>query len=366
RADDESLRDHLSWQMEMTHFSDADRVIASSIIDSISVDGYLGATLEEILEGLQTPDGDVELDELEAVLRQIQNFDPPGVGARDPAECLAIQLRQLPQDTPWRAQAMELVQEHLGIWASRDYNALQKRLRVNRDELQCIVDLVQSLNPRPGNQVDSSAAEYIVPDVIVSQRNGTWRVELNPDTVPKVRVNSEYAKLIRRGDDSAGNESMRKHLNEARWFIKSLKSRSETLLKVATCIVERQQAFLEHGDEAMKPMVLHDVAEAVSMHESTISRVTTRKYMHTPRGIYELKYFFSSQVPTDSGGAASSTAIRALIKKLIAGENPGKPLSDSKLAGKLSESGIKVARRTIAKYRESMAIPPSSERKQLV
>ncbi|MEM7250413.1 MAG: RNA polymerase factor sigma-54, partial [Pseudomonadota bacterium] len=365
-SSDETLRDHLIWQREMTYFSDTDRVIASSIIDSIRDDGYLSSPVEEIWESLHTPDNGLELDEVEAVLRQIQNFDPPGVAARDLSDCLSIQLRQLPTDTPWLAKALELVGDYLNVWAGRDYNALQKRLHLDRDELQAVVDLVHTLNPRPGSQIDSSPPEYIIPDVIVTQRKGAWHVELNPDAMPRVRINASYASLVRRGDDSAANESMRKHLNEARWFIKSLKSRSETLLKVSTCIVERQQGFLEHGDEAMKPMVLHDIAEAVSMHESTISRVTTRKYMHTPRGIFELKYFFSSQVATDSGGGASSTAIRAIIKKLIADENPGKPLSDSKLATKLSEHGIKVARRTIAKYRESMAIPSSSERKQLV
>jgi RNA polymerase sigma-54 factor len=239
-------------------------------------------------------------------------------------------------------------------------------MQLTKEELQQVIALVQTLNPRPGGQIHAEPAQYVVPDVFVRKHKGTWMVELNPDAIPRLRINSYYASLIRRADNSADNNCLKAHLQEARWFLKSLKSRSETLLKVATCIVERQQAFLEYGEEGMKPMVLHDVAEVVGMHESTISRVTTQKYMHTPRGIYELKYFFSSHVSTQGGGEASSTAIRALIKKLIAAENPHKPLSDSKLASVLSEQGINVARRTVAKYREAMAIPSSNERKRLV
>ena len=238
--------------------------------------------------------------------------------------------------------------------------------RWSREFLSEVLNLVQALNPRPGASSHPQPSEYVTPDVVVTKRKDRWVVMLNQEAMPRVRVNPEYARLVRRADDSADNTSMRSHLQEARWFIKSLQSRSETLLKVANCVVDRQRDFFEHGEEAMKPMVLHDVAEVVGMHESTISRVTTQKYMLTPRGVYELKYFFSSHVGTDSGGEASSTAIRALLKKLIAAENPGKPLSDNKLATILSEQGINVARRTVAKYRESMSIPSSSERKQLV
>ena len=239
-------------------------------------------------------------------------------------------------------------------------------MKVSREDLQQVVALIQSMNPRPGRQVEESFTQYIVPDVYVRKEKGAWRVELNAEAIPQLRINRRYAGMIRRADDSAENTSLKAHLQEARWFIKSLQSRSETLLRVATCIVERQRAFLDYGEEAMKPLVLHDIAEALGMHESTVSRVTTRKYMHTPRGIFELKYFFSSHVATEYGGACSSTAIRALIKKLIGAERPEKPLSDSQIAAILADQGIRVARRTVAKYREALAIPPSNERKRLI
>jgi RNA polymerase sigma-54 factor len=366
RADSETLKDHLYWQLEMTRMSELDRMIATAIIDSINEDGYLGCTVEEIEQSISNPELGVGPAEIEAVLHQIQNFDPPGVGARELRECLAIQLRPMPSDTPWREAAVTLVMEHLDLLGQRDYSQLMRLLKLDKDELHNVIELIKSLNPRPGATIQSSQPEYVIPDVFVRKVKDVWRVELNPDAFPKLRVNSHYASLIRRADNSADNNCLKTHLQEARWLIKSLRSRSETLLKVASCIVERQKGFLEYGEEAMKPMVLHDVAEAVSMHESTISRVTTQKYMHTPRGLYELKYFFSSHVFTNSGAECSSTAIRALLKKLIGAENPQKPLSDSKLAAILSDQGIKVARRTVAKYRESMAIPSSSERRTLV
>jgi len=361
----ESLRDHLVWQMDLTPFSDTDRAIAAAIIDAVDDDGYLTAPLEEIQQGLG--EGvEAELDEVSAVLRRIQNFDPPGVAARDLRECLLIQLQQLPVDTPMLAEAKRLVGEYLPLLGNRDYAQLTRRLKLDEQALQEVIDLIQTLNPRPGSSVATGQAEYIIPDVIVRKRNGTWRVELNEEAVPRLRINKQYAGMIRRADSSSDNTYLKGQLQEARWFLKSLQSRHETLLKVASCIVERQRGFLEHGEEAMKALVLHDVAEAVGMHESTISRVTTKKYMWTPRGIFELKYFFSSHVTTAAGGACSSTAIRALIKKLVAAENRRKPLSDSKIASLLCDQGINVARRTVAKYREAMAIPPSNERKQLV
>ena len=366
RSIDQSLRDHLYWQLGLSRTSESDSVIGAAIIDAISEDGYLTCALEDIRDSVVGYGFEVELDEVAAVLRRIQNFDPSGVAARDLRECLLIQLTQSVGDDPWRETAIKLVGHYLDLLASRDYAQLARRLNLTTEQLQQVILLVQSLNPRPGGQVQPTSAQYVVPDVFVRKRKGKWLVELNPESMPKLRINSYYASLIRRADNSSDNTCLKTHLQEARWFLKSLRSRSETLLKVATCIVERQQAFLEHGDEAMKPMVLHDVAEVVEMHESTISRVTTQKYMHTPRGIYELKYFFSSHVATHSGGEASSTAIRALIKKLIAAENTKKPLSDSKLAALLSDQGINVARRTVAKYREAMAIPSSNERKRLV
>lgn len=360
----QSLYDHLVWQMELTPFSETDRIIAAAIIDAINDDGYLSIPLEELHHGLSA-EHEIEQDEVEAVLRRIQHFDPVGVGARDPQECLLIQLNQLDPETPWRAEALDLVENHLDILASRDYNQLMRRLKLAADDLQNVINLVQSLNPRPGSLIASEAAPYVVPDVYVSKANGKWRVELNPESAPKLRINANYAGLVKRADNSDDNNYLRNHLQEARWFLKSLQSRNETLLKVASCIVEHQKEFLDEGDEAMKPLVLRDVAEAVEMHESTISRVTTQKYMHTPRGIFEFKYFFSSHVGTSDGGECSATAIRAMIRKLIADEPPAKPLSDSKIANMLADDGIKVARRTIAKYREAMAIPPSNERKRL-
>jgi len=365
RSAAETLADHLFWQMSIMRFSETDAAIGAVIIDAVNDDGYLRLSIEELQESLAAQQLEVGLDEIEAVLHQVQNFDPVGVGARDLRECLLRQLSQFPEDKRWRAEAIELVDKHLQLLASRDYGRLQKLLKQNEDALKQIIYLIQSLNPRPGSQIQPAPAEYVIPDVFVRKQNGAWRVELNSDAFPRLRVNSHYARLMRGAENGADKDCLKSHLQEARWFIKSLKSRNETLLKVAKTIVERQQGFLEYGEEAMKPMVLHDVAQEVEMHESTISRVTTRKYMHTPRGIFELKFFFSSHVYTKSGAECSSTAIRALLKKLIAAENPSKPLSDSKLAAILSEQGINVARRTVAKYREAMTIPSSSERKSL-
>ncbi|CAK0775159.1 RNA polymerase, sigma 54 (sigma N) factor [Gammaproteobacteria bacterium] len=359
----ESLCDHLLSQIQLTPFSPTDEVIATVLVDSINEDGYLSCSLEEIQATLA--ELEVGLDEIEAVLHQVQNFDPVGIGARDLRECLLLQLRALPATTPWRDQAYALVSNHLGLLARHDFAQLSRRMGLSEDELRTVVHLIQQLNPRPGGQMTEDEPQYVVPDVIVSRVRGTWKVELNADTAPRLRVNPRYASLVRRADNSPDNTYLRNHLQEARWFLKSLQSRNETLLKVATAIVERQRAFLEQGDEAMRPLVLHDISEAVGMHESTISRVTTQKYMNTPRGIYELKYFFSSHLNTSNGDECSSTAIRALIRRLVTAEEPGKPLSDNKIAELLGARGIQVARRTVAKYREAMAIPPSSERKRL-
>lgn len=362
----ETLHEHLEWQMQMSHFNERDRVIALSIIDGIDDRGYLTVSLEEIREGLARDLDDLEDGEVETVLRRIQYFDPVGVGARDLRECILIQLQFCDAGTPWLAEAKELVDHHLELLGRREYTQLMRRLKCSQDDLLAIIALVQSVNPNPGDAITDRKVEYVIPDVIVSRDKDSWKVELNPEAVPRVRINAGYASLVKRADNSADNAYMRNQLQEARWFVKSLQSRNETLLKVATCIVERQRGFLEHGEEAMKALVLHDVAKAVDMHESTISRVTTQKYMHTPRGIFELKYFFSSHVSTDSGGECSATAIRALIRKFVAAEDRSKPLSDSKIATMLKEQGINVARRTIAKYRESLSIPSSSERRRLV
>ena len=360
----QTLHDHLDWQMNLTPFSATDHAIATALIDAVSEDGYLLGSIEDIHAGLAMVD--VELDEVEAVLHRIQSFDPPGVAARDPQECLLIQLQQLPEDTKHLQQAIQLCGKYFSLLAARDQNQIKRKLKVDDEELSAINQLICSLNPHPGSLIAESEPQYVVPDVFVSRRNGQWHVDLNPESTPKLRVNSDYAKLIRRADQSDDNTYLKNHLQEARWFIKSLLSRNDTLLRVATKIVEFQQGYFDYGDEAMKPMVLRDVAEALEMHESTISRVTTQKYMHTPRGTLEFKYFFSSHVSTTAGGECSATAIRALIKKLIAAEKPNKPLSDNKIATILSEQGIEVARRTVAKYRESMGIPPSNERKRLM
>jgi len=360
----DTLYDHLMWQLNLTQFSEIDSAIAVAIIDGISEDGYLKSSVEEILESIHSEG--IELDEVEAVLHRIQQFDPPGIAARDPRECLLIQLRQIQGGDEILTLARQLVHDHFGLLAQQDHQQIKRKLKVSDDQLSQIVKLIRSLTPRPGTKIAEQEAQYVIPDVFVTRKNGSWLVELNIEATPKLRVNQEYAQLIRRADNSDDNTYLKNHLQEARWFIKSLVSRNETLLRVATKIVEFQRGFFEHGEEAMRPLVLRDIAETLELHESTISRVTTQKYMHTPRGTLEFKYFFSSHVSTAGGGECSATAIRALIKKLISAEMPNKPLSDNKLAGILADQGIKVARRTVAKYRESMAIPPSNERKRLV
>lgn len=362
----ETLQDYLLWQMRLTPFSDTDQAIATTIIDAIDEAGYLTIGVEDILEAVAGDELDIEADEVEAVLKRIQHFDPIGVAARSVQECLRIQLDQFPADTPWLNQAREVIAQHMDLLGNRDYRTLQRKAKLREEELREVLALIQQLEPRPGHTVIQSSSEYVIPDVVVTKRQGRWAAELNPEAMPKVRLNQTYAAMARQARNSEDGQFIRNHLQDAKWFIKSLESRNETLLKVANCIVEQQQAFFEYGEEAMKPMVLNHVAEAVEMHESTISRVTTQKFLHTPRGVFELKYFFSSHVGTDDGGECSSTAIRALIKKLVGAENPAKPLSDSKIAQLLAEQGIQVARRTIAKYRESLAIPPSNQRKRLV
>ena len=364
----ETLQDHLEWQLNLTPMSERDQAIAHALMDAVDNHGYLTSPLEEIHSGMvdESDEDPLELDEVEAVLHRLQHFDPPGVFARDLQECLLIQLNQLPPETPWLAQARLVITHYINLLGNRDYAQLLRRSRLKEEQLRDVLALITGLNPRPGDTLDQAEPDYVIPDVIVRKHNERWRVELNPEIAPRIRVNASYASLIKRADSSADNTYLRDQLQEAKWFIKSLQSRNETLLKVATRIVEHQQGFLDYGEEAMKPLILSDIAQAVEMHESTISRVTTQKYMHTPRGIFELKYFFSSHVSTDEGGECSSTAIRAMIKKLIATETPKKPLSDSKIAAMLGDQGIKVARRTVAKYREAMHIPPSNERKRLV
>jgi RNA polymerase sigma-54 factor len=361
---DQSLRDYLIWQAQLSGLTSRDFAIAEAIIDAVRDDGYLGSPLADIVAALP-PEWELTEDDMEAVLRRVQHFDPIGVAARNPREALLMQLGQLPAGTPHLDTARVLVERHLDLLVNRQYAQLKRRMRVDDDALQSALALIQTLDPRPGSQISSSRTEYVVPDVFVRRVEGEWRVEINVDACPRLRVNSYYASLVRRADASRDNSMMRQHLQEARWLIKSLRSRNDTLLKVAECIVERQRGFLDHGEEAMQPLVLREVAEAIDMHESTVSRITNQKYMRTPRGTFEFKYFFSSHVQTVDGGECSATAIRARIRRLISDEHPARPLSDSRLAEILQAEGINVARRTVAKYRESMTIASSTERKRL-
>ncbi len=354
----QSLREHLLWQLEMEDFSPRESLIGEAIIDAINDDGYLTATLDDIKASI---DAEVTFEDIETTLAKVQAMDPVGVGARSLAECIVLQLRQLDADTDGLDLAIEIAQNHLDLVATRAHGELRRSLRTSEEGLQDALALVKGCNPKPGLAVSSAPAEYVIPDVFVRKVDNRWQVEISPTGVPKLSVNKTYAKLLRGNGDHA---VLRSQLQEARWLIRSLEIRNETLLKVATCIVSRQTEFLEQGDEAMKPMVLKDVAEEIGMHESTISRVTTNKYMHTPRGVFEFKYFFSSHLSSETGEDQSSTSVRAKIRKLIGAENPRKPLSDSKIASLLAEDGIKVARRTVAKYREAMNIASSSDRRE--
>jgi len=356
----QTLQELLLEQLDLAKLSPIDMAIARVIADAINDDGYLQDSLEDIAASLK-PEIDASAADVERVLGSVQCLDPVGVGARNLGECIILQLRQLDPETPGRAIAIRVAQEHLDLMASQQFSLLRRHLRCSDAELEMALALVRSCHPRPGSTVSVGCAEYVIPDVFVRRTDHGWIVEINQATVPKVRVNQNYANLLSRSSDHA---MLRTQLQEARWLLRSLEIRNETLLKVARCIVQRQSGFFEHGEEAMQPLILKDVAEAVEMHESTISRVTTAKYMHTPRGVFEFRYFFSSHVAAADGTEMSSTAIRAKIKKLIAQEDPENPLSDSRLAEVLSQEGIPVARRTVAKYREAMQIDPSNERKR--
>lgn len=358
----QTLQDYLAWQLELTPFTDTDRTIAHAILDGLDEYGYLTESIEDIQQSLGNID--IEIDEIIAVLKRIQQFDPLGVASRNLQECLLLQLKIYPEETPWLNEARMILEQHIDLLGNRDYKLISRKTKLKEEELAQILQLIQQLDPRPGNSITTDDTEYVIPDVSVFKEKGKWSVSINPDSVPRLKVNQQYAAMGK--GNSPDSQYIRSHVQEAKWLIKSLESRNETLLKVARCIVEHQQNFFEYGEEAMKPMVLNDIALDVDMHESTISRVTTQKYMHTPRGIFELKYFFSSHVSTDAGGECSSTAIRALIKKLVAEEDSKKPLSDNKIATLLVEQGIQVARRTVAKYRESLSIAPSSQRKRLL
>lgn len=358
----QSLKDYLLWQLELARLSPQDAAIGAALIDSLNDDGYLTEPLEEIRLGLADSDAAPETDEVQAMLHRIQSFDPPGVAARDLKECLLLQLKQ-DLTVTGAALATRLVEQHLESLAARDYARLCRILHVSHTELDEAVALIQSLHPRPGSTVTGPSGDYVIPDVLVSRADGKWRVELNPEAVPRIRVNAGYAAALRRRSEVSGD--LAQQLQEARWLVRSLKMRNETLLRVAHGIVRRQSGFLERGDEAMQPLLMKDVAGELELHESTISRVVANKYMATPRGTLAFRHFFSGELSTEDGGACSATAIRAMIKKLVAQEDPHAPLSDNHISRELLGRGIRVARRTVAKYRESLTIPPAHERKRL-
>lgn len=368
----ENLSEHILWQVNLLHLSEVEKVIAYCIVDALDERGYLASSLEEVLAAAQHvlaqtnhASVEVELDEVQVVLKHIQHLDPVGIAARDLVECLSLQLDALSGKSPIKEYAQQLL-SHADLLLANDINRLMKQTHLSLEQLKQALQLLKSLDPTPGAQFQAKDQDYQIPDVVVQKKQQQWHIFLNPDVVPKLRVNPYYAGMIRRSDQSDDNQYLRTHMLEAKNFIKGIEERHKTLLRVTTCIVEHQKAFFEIGPEGMKPLVLREIAEELDLHESTISRVTTNKYMLTPRGLFELKYFFSSHVATAEGGECSSTAIRAMIKKIIAGENPKKPYSDNKIAQLLQDDGIDVARRTVAKYRESLHIPASSERKVLL
>jgi len=363
-----SLREHLGAQVAMTQLPDRERALVGFLIEALNDDGYLTQPLDELIDLLVTEDDELRealLEELGIALRHLQNLDPPGIGARSARECLSLQLDCLPPSAT-RKLALAIVAEHLEHLAARDFARIKKSLGCDDDELRPAQDLIRSLNPRPGAQFAPIDTRYVIPDVAVKKQQGRWVVSLNREAMPRLRINRLYADILHRHrGGSSSSAGLASQLQEAKWLIKNVQQRFDTILRVSQAIVDRQRAFFDHGEVAMRPLTLREIAETVKLHESTISRVTTQKYMASPRGIYELKYFFGSHVATDSGGAASSTAIRALIKQLVGAEDGKKPLSDARLAEILGEQGIVVARRTVAKYRELLGIPPVSLRKVL-
>ena len=362
--EENTLSEHLIWQLKNSQFSDNDLIIAIAIIDAINDDGYLTETVEQIFDSLKD-ELDIEIDEVEAVLHRVQRFDPVGIAARNLRECLLLQLEPFDPKTPGLADVKNIIEHHLDLLGAHDYARLQKKTRRDEQQLHDLILFIQALNPKPGDAISKNNAQYVIPDIFVRKVNGQWLASLNPEASPRLKINTIYENHLKNAGRGKNTSYLRNSLQEARWFLKSLQSRSDTLQRVGDAIVKRQRLFLDYGDEGMKPMVLRDIAEELEMHESTISRVTTNKYMHTPRGVFEFKFFFSSHVGTADGGECSATAIRSMVKKLIESENPKKPMSDNKISSLLVKEGINVARRTVAKYRESMLIPPSNERKRL-
>ena len=358
-----TLREHLIWQLNLSQLSARDRQLVSLLIDALDENGYLAQPLDEIC-ALLPEDLEVSIDDLETALAQLQHLDEPGIGARTLSECLALQVKALPEDTPGRDTALRLAEQHLALLGAHDFTKLKKQLQCNDDALRQAQALIVQLNPKPGEQYAAQAADHVIPDVIVELRGTAWRARLNPEALPRLRINRIYANILQQQDEKHTHQ-LSGQLQEARWFIKNLQQRFDTILRVAQAIVDRQRQFLEMGEVAMRPLVLREIADQLGLHESTISRVTTQKFMRTPRGIYEFKYFFSSGLATGTGGECSSTAIRAVIKQLVGEENPRQPLSDSRISEVLAQQGIIVARRTVAKYRESLRILPANLRKSL-
>ncbi len=356
-----TLREHLLEQLALGPLEALDRLLVTFLIDALNEDGYLTLSLKDVLETLP-PDWETDPEELDIALKHLQHMDPTGVGARDLGECLNLQLRTLPEGTPGRETALQITAQHLSLLANRDVGKLKRALQIDDAGLRQARELILSLNPRPGASFSSDEAQYVVPDVIVRKVKGLWLATLNNDAMPKLRINRVYADILARHRDS-GTGQLNAQLQEAKWLIKNVQQRFDTILRVSQAIIDRQRQFLEHGEVAMRPLVLREIAETVGLHESTVSRVTTQKFMMTPRGIFELKYFFGSHVATESGGACSSTAIRALIRQLVDAEDAKNPLSDGQLADILSQQGIMVARRTVAKYRDALQIPPANMRK---
>ena len=360
--DTPNLRDHLVAQLSLTNLGERDRALVGMLIDALDDDGYLTQSLEEIA-ALLPADADTGVEELQIALRHLQNFEPPGIGARSLGECLALQLRAAGCDDRAGRLALAIAERHLVLLANRDYARLRSATGAAEEELRAAQRLIQGLNPRPGAAFAKLEARYVVPDVVVRKVRNVWRASLNPEAMPRLRINRLYAELAAGGRN--GGHALASQLQEARWLIKNVQQRFDTILRVSQAIVDRQRHFFEHGEVAMRPLVLREIAAVLGLHESTISRVTTQKYMATPRGTFELKYFFGSHVATDTGGAASSIAIRALIKQLVAAEDARAPLSDARISQILGQQGLVVARRTIAKYRESLQIPPLNQRKSL-
>ena len=363
-AAEPTLQEHLLQQISLTGLTPRDKLIAEFVVGHLDEDGYLKQDLEELRQSALAAMSDVEIEELQIALRHVQNLEPTGVGARDIAECLELQLKALPEPTPHREAALRLVRQHLDVLAARDFNKLKRLLGVSEDELREVRALILTLDPKPGRNFGSGDVRYVVPDVVVRKIGGRWNASLNRDAMPRLRINKMYADILQASRENGGKH-LAGQLQEARWLIKNVQQRFDTILRVTQAIVDRQKNFFEHGEVAMRPLVLREIAEAVGLHESTISRVTTQKYMLTPRGIFELKYFFGSHVSTDTGGACSATAIRALIKQLVAAEDCRKPLSDHRISDILAQQGIQVARRTVAKYREAMHIQPANLRKSI-